>query len=97
MRRKSTQYGEEQGYILVWLNAVKDAAVSDYDLACRTAQLSILARGYGNVRRNGHATLTMILKEWRHKLDTDIEKVSAEVDQTILLAHANPDSSQGYH
>ena len=82
---------------MLWLNAVGDAAKNDYDLACRTARLSIWARGYGNVRRNGQAILNDIFKEWQQNLASDIASVSAQVDQSLLLAHANPDASDASH
>ncbi len=93
VRKKSAQYIEETEYMLEWLEAVKAAASKDYDLACQTARLSIWARGYGNVRRGGQKNLTTIFKDWQSKLDAGIDKVSAEVDQSLLLAHANPDAT----
>ena len=80
-----------------WLGAVKISAESDYDLACRTARLSILARGYGNVRQNGQGILNNIFKDWQSKLATDMTKVSIEVDQSLLLAHSNPDATEVIH
>jgi hypothetical protein len=97
LRRSSSQYREEQNHILNWLGAVKIAEESDYDLACRTAQLSIWARGYGNVRQNGQSILNNIFKDWQRKLATDMTKVSIEVDQSLLLAHSNPDAPEVIH
>ena len=88
---------EEQENILTWLGAVKEAVKTDYDLACRTAELSIWARGYGNVRRNGQKMLTNMFAGWQSKLTESVDKVAAEVDQSLLLAHANPDSPSGHH
>ncbi|SVE15451.1 uncharacterized protein METZ01_LOCUS468305, partial [marine metagenome] len=78
LRRKSRQYGEEQENMAKWLNAIKEAVKIDYDLACRTAQLSILARGYGNVRRNGQEILTDLFMNWNNNLALDPDKISAE-------------------
>ena len=97
LRRRSIQYVEEQENILTWLGAVKEAVKTDYDLACRTAELSIWARGYGNVRRNGQEMLTNMFAGWQSKLAESVDKVAAEVDQSLLLAHANPDSPGGHH
>ena len=97
LRRISSQYKEEQEHILLWLNAVTVAVKIDYDLACQTARLSIWARGYGNVRRNGQTVLNDLFKEWQQKLESDIASVSAQVDQSLLLAHANPDASDVTH
>lgn len=97
LRTRSAQYKEEQAHILAWLESVKKAASSDYDLACRAAELSVWARGYGNVRRNGLEILGALWSDWDSRLATQIDKLSAEVDQSLLLAHANPDMPHGQH
>ncbi|MEK9677160.1 MAG: hypothetical protein VW169_02060, partial [Rhodospirillaceae bacterium] len=66
------------------------------DLSCRTAELSILARGYGNVRREGLEKLAGLFANWENRLGSEIDKLSAEVDQLILLAQANPDAPQAH-
>ena len=93
LRRRSAQYLEEQAYMLEWLEAVKAAAALDYELACQTARLSIWARGYGAVRRGGHEKLAAIFTDWSTKLEAGVDKVAADVDQSLLLAHANPDAT----
>ena len=93
LRRRSVQYLEEQAYMLEWLEAVKAAAIKDYELACQTARLSIWARGYGAVRRGGHEKLAAIFMDWPSKLEAGLDKVAADVDQSLLLAHANPDAT----
>ena len=93
LRRRSAQYLEEQAYMLEWLEAVKAAAALDYELACQTARLSIWARGYGAVRRGGHEKLAGIFSDWSTKLEAGVDKVAADVDQSLLLAHANPDAT----
>ncbi len=96
LRRKSAQYLEEQEALTAWMGAIKKAAAADYDLSCRTAELSILARGYGNVRREGLEKLAGLFANWENRLGSEIDKLSAEVDQLILLAQANPDAPQAH-
>jgi len=99
LRSKSTQYLEEQAAIEQWLEAVgkaatiDQAAAVDNNLAIRTANLAILARGYGQVRKTGLTKLNNLFAEWSNKLSNDPAGLSAEVDQMILLAHANPDEA----
>ena len=92
IRKFSKQYAEEHEQIKVWLDAIKAAAGIDQHLACQTAKLSILSRGYGNVRIEGQNALTKLFDNWKNKLDLDPEKVLLEVDKTLVLAHANPDA-----
>ena len=92
IRKFSKQYAEEHEQIKVWLDAVKEAAGIDHHLACQTAKLSILSRGYGNVRIEGQNALTKLFDNWKSKVDLDPEKVLLEVDKTLVLAHANPDA-----
>ena len=49
------------------------------------------------MRRNGQTVLNDLFKEWQQKLESDIASVSAQVDQSLLLAHANPDASDVTH
>jgi indolepyruvate ferredoxin oxidoreductase beta subunit len=92
LRSKSTQYIEEQLAIEQWLEAVVKAAASDNYLACQTANLAIMARGYGNVRNRGLAKLGELFTDWESKLANNHAGLAAEVDQLILLAHSDPDA-----
>ena len=94
LRRMSKQFIEEQSEIERWLDAIKEAAEYDYLLACQTANLAILARGYGKVRKNGLDELDVIFRDWSKKLKTDQSDIAARVDQFILLALSNPDATQ---
>ena len=93
MRRKSLQYKEEEKLILLWLEAIIAAADKNYDLACSTAKLSIWSRGYGNVRRDGQHILEGHFSNWSQKLSKNLEELLLEIDQSLILAHANPDKS----
>jgi len=93
LRPLSKQYIEEQTAIEQWLSAVIIAAAHDYRLACQTANLAILARGYGNVRKKGLTELDNLFLDWDKKLENNLPKVTAKVDQLILLAHSNPDAT----
>ena len=91
LRTKTSQYIEEQKAIDQWLNAVIKATSQDYYLACQTANLAILARGYGDVRKTGLKKLDLLFIDWEKKLANDHSDMTIQVDQMILLAHSNPD------
>ena len=99
LRSKSVQYAEEQAAIEQWLDAVikastvDNAAAVDNNLAIRTSNLATMARGYGRVRKTGLTKLNEFFADWHDKLASDPAGLSAEVDQLILLAHANPDET----
>lgn len=92
-RAKSTQYKEEQKIIELWLAAITASANVNEDLACQTAALAILARGYGPVRKSGLDKLISLFNDWDARLESDKNGLSIEVDQHILLAHSNPDAT----
>ena len=89
-RLRSAQYLKENTAIEQWLNAISAAAAVDNDLACRTADLTIWARGYGNVRRTSLNKLNDLFVNWTDRLQ-DKEKLSAEIDQLLMLAKASQD------
>jgi indolepyruvate ferredoxin oxidoreductase, beta subunit len=92
LRSKTKQYDGEQKAIDQWLNAVIEANARDYYLACQTASLAILARGYGDVRKTGLEKLDSLFVNWKNKLKNNYPKTVAEVDQIILIAQSNPDA-----
>lgn len=92
LRSRTKQYDEEQEAINQWLEAVVEANKRDYFLACQTANLAILARGYGNVRKTGLGKLDSLFVDWKNKLKNNYPKIVAEVDQIILIAQSNPDA-----
>jgi indolepyruvate ferredoxin oxidoreductase beta subunit len=93
LRRIGRQYAHEQDAIERWLGALLAAAGRDYALACRTAELSIWARGYGEVRRRGMARLDKMFSDWSARLDSGIAALSAEVDTSLILAHGDQDAA----
>ena len=93
LRPRSKQYIDEQSAIEQWLGAVIKAASHDYRLACQTANLAILARGYGNVRNKGLIELDNLFLDWDTKLENDLSAITVKVDQLLLLAHSNPDAT----
>jgi indolepyruvate ferredoxin oxidoreductase, beta subunit len=92
LRARSAQNSEEQAAIEQWLSAVIQAAASDNYLACQTANLAIMARGYGRVRKTGLEKLKALFSTWENRLASDHAGLAAEVDQLILLANSNPDA-----
>jgi indolepyruvate ferredoxin oxidoreductase beta subunit len=91
VRSITNQYIEEQKAIEQWLDAVVKASSHDYRLACQLANLAILARGYGNVRKTGMGKLNLLFTDWEKKLIKNQSDIITQVDQMILLAHSNPD------
>lgn len=92
LRPGGNQYAKEQRAIEQWLGAVTKAADKDPGLALQTARLAIWARGYGDVRSAGFKALADLFNDWDQRLDTDMAGLKASVDQSLLLAHANPDA-----
>ena len=92
LRPGGNQYAKEQKAIEQWLDAVAKAAAKDPGLALQTARLAIWARGYGGVRSNGLENLDKLFTDWDHRLETDLAGLKVLVDQSLLLAHANPDA-----
>ena len=94
LRPGGTQYAEEQAAIEQWLDAVTKAAAKDAGLALQTARLAIWARGYGDTRSAGLKTLAELFADWEQRLDSGLAGLKASVDQSLLLAHANPEAPQ---
>lgn len=92
LRARTNQYIEEQKAIDQWLDAVIEANSRNYYLACQTANLAILARGYGDVRKTGMKKLDLLFMDWEKNLKNNLSGITAQVDQLILLAHSNPDA-----
>ena len=93
LRSKSNQFQEEQAALEQWLDAVIKAAAIDNYLACQIANLAIMARGYGHVRKTGLAKLNELFLDWQTKLTNNRAGIAAKVDQLILLEHSNPDAT----
>ena len=53
MRRKSLRYKAETARIETWTADVKNAAASNYELACELAGLQRLVKGYGDTHERG--------------------------------------------
>ena len=97
IRPSGVQYAEEQARIETWLAAIKSAAAHDVDLATSTARLAIWSRGYGQIRRDGQDRLAKLLATYGERLESDPGGLTAEVDQQLILAHANPELEAGLH
>ena len=94
-RRRTYRYECEQKVIERWLGAVEVAVEIEPELALRTAQLAILARGYGGVRARGLERLESLFLDWDQKLKDAPESLSAEVDKILNQAHHDPDRDCG--
>jgi len=64
-RRSSLVYQVEQAHIEQWLDAIQDAAATDYDLAVELARCGRLIKGYGKTRERGTGNMQRILGLWR--------------------------------
>ncbi|MCZ6764507.1 MAG: indolepyruvate oxidoreductase subunit beta family protein, partial [Alphaproteobacteria bacterium] len=93
MRRSGSQYARENAAIRAWLAAIEAAAAYDYDLAVQTARLAIWARGYGYVRHEGLGKLAELVDGFEERLPQAIDQLKRDVDTSLLLAHADPDSA----
>jgi len=91
-RPKTYRYAREQAAIEVWLAAVSAALETDPGIAKRTAELAVLARGYGGVRERGLDRLENTLEGWEHRLKEDAEGLSREIDRLLDQARNDPDA-----
>jgi len=94
-RPRTYRYQCEQKAIEHWLGAVEEALKVDSGLALATAQLAVLARGYGGVRARGMEKLAGLFGDWSAKLKDDPESLSADVDRILNQARHDPDKDCG--
>ncbi len=93
VRPRTARFAQEQSAIDGWLAATLAAAEEDYELAVRTAELAIWARGYGKVRRRGLRALGGILEQWDNRLQTDRGRVGAELERSLYRARHDPEAA----
>jgi len=91
-RPKTYRYAREQAAIETWLRAVTAALETDSDIARRTAELAVLARGYGGVRERGLTRIEKVLEGWERRLIEDAEGLSREIDRMLDQARNDPDA-----
>lgn len=91
LRPYSHTFAQEQAAIERWLAATEQAAAVEYELACQTAQLSVWARGYGDIRARALYRLETIFADWEQRLQTEPENVKAEVAALLTAARNEPD------
>ncbi len=94
-RPRSYRFELEQAAIDRWLGAMTDVMAGDPKLALKTAQLAILARGYGGVRARGLEKLNDLFGLWASKFRNDPSSLSAEVDKLLYQARHDPDKDCG--
>ncbi|NQU58469.1 MAG: indolepyruvate oxidoreductase subunit beta family protein [Rhodospirillales bacterium] len=94
-RPRTYRYQCEQKAIERWLGGVEEALGIDPGLALATAQLAILARGYGGVRARGMEKLAGLFADWSAKLKDDPASLSADVDRVLNQARHDPDKDCG--
>ena len=92
-RPKSYRYHQEQQAIETWLGAVNAARAVDAELAQATAELSILARGYGAVRLRGDAKLEHLFTDWEAQLAADSSALLTQVKALLHAARHDPDTA----
>ncbi len=94
-RPRTYRFELEQTAIDQWLGAVERALEVELDLAFRTAELAVMARGYGGVRSRGLEKLNILFRDWSRKLDDDHSALSAEVSTLLHQARHDPDRDCG--
>jgi indolepyruvate ferredoxin oxidoreductase beta subunit len=94
-RPRTERYRREQAAIEQWLDAVTAAAAVDYDLACRSAELAVWARGYGAVRDRGMKRLDALFADWERKLAAEPGETTAAVAASLEAARNDPDAECG--
>jgi len=91
-RPYTTRFGEEDRAIDEWIAAIKATAPLDYALACRLAELAVLARGYGDVRARGLRRLGGLLAGWSKRLTSDGTTLAREAASLLNAARNDPDA-----
>lgn len=84
-RRGSLVYQQEQAHIGEWLDAVREAVRSDYELAVELARCGRLIKGYGKTRERGAGNMQRILKA-RHQLTRSVAESVAALREAALSA-----------
>jgi indolepyruvate ferredoxin oxidoreductase, beta subunit len=89
----TTRFAYEQLMIENWLDAVKDMASQDYNLACDMSDLAVWVRGYGETRKRGFDHLTTLFNH-RPQLNKnkDHTAFAENVAASLTAAHSNPDA-----
>lgn len=93
VRPRTTRFAREQEAIEAWLDAVIATAAHDYELAVRTAELAIWARGYGRVRTRGLSALNVVLDQWKTRLENNRGSLAAEVERSLYRARHDPEAA----
>jgi len=91
-RPKTYRYGIEHKAIERWLGVIAETMKSDPALALATAQLAVLARGYGGVRARGLSKINDLFDGWAEKLKNDPAALKTTVAKTLNQARHDPDS-----
>ena len=91
-RPYTTRFGEEDRAIDEWIAAIKATVPLDYALACRLAELAVLARGYGDVRVRGLRRLGGLLAGWSNRLSSDGTTLAREAASLLDAARNHPDA-----
>jgi len=94
-RPRTYRYEREQQAIERWLGVVAETMKANPGLALRTAQLAVLARGYGNVRARGLKKLDILFRKWNSRLKDNPSSLSVDVDSLLHQARHDPDRDCG--
>jgi indolepyruvate ferredoxin oxidoreductase, beta subunit len=94
-RPRTYRYQYEQKAIERWLGAVEEAIKIAPELSFATAELALLARGYGGVRARGLKKLDGLFANWSEKLANDPAALKTEVDKILNQARHDPDRECG--
>ncbi|MFQ5622022.1 MAG: indolepyruvate oxidoreductase subunit beta family protein [Paracoccaceae bacterium] len=91
-RRFTARFKHEQEMIERWLQAIGEAAAADYELACRSADLAVWVRGYGDTRRRGMRRLSELLAGWSQRVTRDRAGLNDAVGKSLVAAYSDPDT-----
>jgi len=94
-RPRTYRYQYEQKAIERWLAVVRETMKVAPELSVATAELAVLARGYGGVRARGMEKLDELFANWGDKLANDPAALKIEVDRILDQARHDPDKECG--
>lgn len=95
MTTKTYHYHQEQMAIESWMKAVMAASKASTEHGLAMAQLAVLARGYGSVRKRGLNQLEVTFKNLEQNIKANQKTALTELVSLLEAARNNPDQKCG--
>ncbi len=96
-RLRSARFAHENAMIEQWLDAIRQAAHKDYQLALKLADIAVWARGYGETRDRGFSQLNKLLENSQDQIDVDVGEYSKRLSASLEMAYSVADNEPAQH